>query len=301
MRLHAHAAGLCPLADPEWRQKLWTLGLWLFVPVLGWPAVLGYRARFVSHLFGPADSVLPRTSEGIVTFALEGLRAVGVIFGYLSPLYAALAFTAWERGFVPDVSNFALAGFFLLVPIFSTLSFPIACGLLSVGERALLSPFECALFMSAFTLIIFLVPAGFLEVSRTGKHRSAFAIWRSLPFVARNFAAYVEAWLSSGAMSLLGHSALPVAPWGVAWCYLAIIVSFNEVLLQAEPARPAEGFRRLLAEPSSQEGRLGLSKRLDARGELVTVLGCGWFSAPLPRWPRANAQTESVAAPNQRR
>ncbi len=286
MRLHAHVAGLCPLADPDWRRKLWTLGLWLFVPVLGWPAVLGYRARFVRHLFGSQASVLPATNEGIVSFALEGMRAVFVIFGYLSPLYAALALTAWGRGFVPGALSLALAIFFVLVPIFSTLSFPLACWLLTVGEHALLSPLECTLFLGGFALIIFLVPAGFLEVSRTGKHRSAFAIWRTLPFVARNFAAYVEAWLSSGAMSLLGHWALPVAPWGVAWCYLAIIVSFNEVLLRAEPSRSADGFRRLLTEPRNHGGKPGLSTLLDARGEQVNVFDLGWFSAPLPRWPR---------------
>jgi hypothetical protein len=85
-------------------------------------------------------------------------------------------------------------------------------------------------------------------------------------------------------MSLAGHFALPIAPWGVVWCYLGILTLFNEVLLAAGAA-PGEGWlARALADPRfSGRGRLGFGTLLDGRGRTVTVIDLGPFSAPLPR------------------
>jgi hypothetical protein len=47
--------------------------------------------------------------------------------------------------------------------------------------------------------------------------------------IARHPRRYVEAWVGSSLLSLLGHFCVPVSPWGVAWCYLGITYLFNEV------------------------------------------------------------------------
>jgi hypothetical protein len=288
MRLHAHHAGLCALADPQWRRKLWSVGLWLFVPVLGWPAALGYRTRFVRHLFGSPSSALPETRGSFFGCAIDGLRAIAVIFGYLAPLYAAVFGLVASRGWQPGAWTLGMTACFVAYPIFSTLSLPIACVLFAALEPYWLTPGEAALCLAAYAVLIFLVPAGFLDVTRTGRYRSAFALWRSLPFLAKNFAGYVEAWITSGMMGLLGHTVVPVAPWGVAWCYLGIIVCFNELLLGSASAPPnCAGFERLLSdERFARRGNFGRAQVVDACGEPAAILDLVRFSLPLPRWPR---------------
>lgn len=292
MALHGHVAGLCALADREWRAKLWTIGLWLFVPCLGWPAVLGYRTRFVRHLFGEHAQTLPPTRGAFWGCAWDGLRAVGVIFGYLAPLYAILFALLLMRGWVPGGTALGLTAFFVAFPIFSTLSIPISCLLFAAARPAWLSPLEASLFLAGYALLIFVVPAGFLEVTRSGRYRSAFALWRSLPFLVRNLADYVEAWLKSGLMACLGHSVPPLAPWGVAWCYLSIIVNFNEILLRSQRTLPSPGFDRLLADPRFRgRGRFGRARANDANDEAVPILDLRLFSVPLPRWPRQRRES----------
>ena len=85
----------------------------------------------------------------------------------------------------------------------------------------------------------FVIPAGFLQVSLTGRYASAFRYQESLPFLVRNFRAYVLAWYRSIVMSLCGHFAIPYSPWGIVWCYLGIIYCFNRVLAD-ELARRGE-------------------------------------------------------------
>ena len=66
------------------------------------------------------------------------------------------------------------------------------------------------------------------------KLRAARTKWRqTLHEVNRR---YLEAWVGSSLLSLLGHFCVPFSPWGVAWCYLGITYFFNEV---PHPARGA--------------------------------------------------------------
>ena len=292
MVLHSHVAGLCPLADPEWRRKLWTVGLWLFVPFVGWAAALGYRTHFVRQLLGARPSALPETRHAFWACALDGLRAIGVIFSYLAPLYLLLFALVGSRGWQPGGLSLYLTIFFVAYPIFSTLSLPIALLLFALGEPALLTPNEAVLFFAGYGLLVFIVPAGFLEVSRSGRYRSAFALQRSLPFLLRHWPAYAQAWFTSGLMGLVGHCVVPVAPWGVAWSYLGIIFNFNEILLADDRPIPRQGFDRLLADPRFHgRGHIGLACVLDAGGESVAILDLGLFSVPLPRWPRRTRTT----------
>lgn len=283
MRLHPHAAGLIAILDPQWRAKIFRGGLVLMIPFVGWPTLLGYRARFVRHLFAPMDSVLPSWNGAFFACFVEGLRALSVIFGYLAPLYATLAWLLHARGWTPDATWWWLCAGFCALPIFSTLSFPTACVLLACSPHPRLSATEALLFFAAFNVLIFVIPAGFLQVSLTGRHASAFALWRTLPFVWRHRRAYVAAWWHSSLFGLVGHFALPIAPWGVAWCYLGIVALFNEILVGAGLA-PGEGcLQRALADPLfAPRASFGRRVLRDAAGEGVRVLDCSLFSAPLP-------------------
>lgn len=290
MALQGHVAGLAPLADPEWRRKLWRVGWWLFVPVLGWPAVLGYRTRFVRHLLGAPASILPEPRGAFLECAGLGLRAMGVIFGYLTPVYVALFATVWARGWSPGPGALWMALAMAVCPMLSTLSLPLACLCFAWGPGPWITPIEGVAMLVGYALVIFVVPAGFLRVSVTGRYRSAFDLPRSLSLPWRQPGAYCEAWLTSGCMVLVGQLAMPVAPWGVAWSYLGSIVSFNEILLgEPAPARPAvdQGLRRLLSDPRfTGRGRIGRAVVQDAQGERVAILDLGAFSAPLPWRPR---------------
>ena len=145
---------------------------------------------------------------------------------------------------------------------------------------------ECAVAVALWAAIVFVVPAGFLQVTLHGRHRAAFAIWRTLPFVRRNLRAYAAAWWHSGLASLGGHFALPIAPWGVVWCYLAIVALFNGVLVVAGIA-PGEGWlQRAIGDPRfAPRGRIGRFTLRDGAGATVTAIDLALFAAPLPRWP----------------
>jgi hypothetical protein len=228
---HPHVAGLFPLLDPHWREKLWRAGLLLLLaPPFGWPALLGYRKELTRHLFHDLPEALPRWRGCYWRHFVEGVKAIAVILGYLLPLYAALGFVALGRGYVPGSGALLLLGVFLLLPIFSTLSLPVACGLLTwATEPAVISVGECAGLLVGYVGLVFVIPAGVVRVTATGRYRSAFALWHTLPWLVRHGRGYLRAWWYSGLISLLGHFALPFSPWGVAWAYVAIIFLFNEV------------------------------------------------------------------------
>ncbi|MBL8858792.1 MAG: DUF4013 domain-containing protein [Planctomycetes bacterium] len=284
MTLHPHVAGLLVVLDPRWRRKMFVGGLVLMIPVVGWPAVLGYRSRFVRHMFTDTPELLPPWKGHFWSYVLGGVRAMAVIFGYLSPVYALLAWTLLERGWCPEVQWAWLALACFLFPLFAPLSLPIALIALAFSAEHWLSFTEASAFFVAFAALIYLVPAGFLEVSRTGRYMSAFALWRSLPFAWRERRAYIAAWFYSILQSLFGHFTLPFAPWGVMWCYIGIVSLFNEVLVQANEA-PGQGWlQRAIADPRFDgRGRRGRFTVLDNAGERVSVLDVGPFSVPLPR------------------
>lgn len=279
---HPHVAGLLPVLDPDWRAKIRRGGLLLCLPFVGWPAVLGYRARFVRHLFHPTAAALPDWEEGFWGFVREGLAAMAVIFGYLAPLYVAVAWLALERGFVPGSGTIVLAVAFAAFPIFSPLSFPVGALLLTRGGWV--GGGECALALAVWALLVFLVPAGFLQVSLGRSHWGAFALWRTVPFVARNLRAYAAAWWHSGIMSLTGHLFLPFAPWGVVWCYLGILTLFNEILITAGHA-PGNGWLQCGLDHPRLRGSGGFGRFVmqDGSGASMTAMRLWWFTAPLPR------------------
>lgn len=282
MNSRVRVAGLIALLDPHWRAKIFRGGLVLLIPIVGWPAVMGYRARFVRHLFTDEPSPLPEWSGQFRRHLVEGLRAMGVVFGYFAPLYVVLATLVATRGFVPGTPTLICTAVFVAVPILSTLSFPTACVLLALAPERWITPFEALAFIAAFALTVFVIPAGFCQVARTGRYRDAFVLGAALRLIARHPRAYFAAWWHSSVMAMAGHFALPLSPWGVVWCYLGILVLFNALLLDDDTA-PGDGWlRRALADPKLAR-RPGVEVR-DANGEVVNVLEIGEYAAPLPRW-----------------
>jgi hypothetical protein len=284
MTVHPHVAGLFPLADPGWRRKIFVGGLCLMLPLFGWPAILGYRKELVLHLFRDAPRPLPRWKGRFFHYFREGVKSMGVIFGYLAPLYATLLGVVASRGFAPGATTALIALFFVVFPIFSTLSFPTACFLFAFGrDRAWITPGELAAFLAVFSVVIFLIPAGFLRVTVTGRYRSAFHLGRTLPLIRRHFLAYLAAWWYSGLMSLLGHLTIPLAPWGVVWAYLAIIFLFNEIVHRDGKASGAGWLARSLADPRfADRGRFGFDRMPEGAATRARILDFGSFSVPLP-------------------
>lgn len=281
MSLHPRGASLALLLDPHWRRRIWIGGLVLCLPVIGWPAVLGYRAAFVRHLREDKGTVLPVWRGAFWQHVVVGSKAMGVVFAYLAPLYAALLALLLSRGWQPDAASLWLAAFFVCLPVFSTLSLPIACLLAACGPAATLTAPEVAGFLLGYAALVFLIPAGFLEVSRTWRFRSAFAVHRTWPFVARHLRAYAAAWWHSGCMSLVGHLVLPLSPWGVVWCYLGIVTLFQEVLWRAD-GQPRTGCmaRAMAAQPDGWT--IGRRTAVDGAMRTVRVVELGAFAVPLP-------------------
>ena len=115
------------------------------------------------------------------------------------------------------------------LPIFSTLLVPAWLMWMRFGCDVPVPEFELILMGLAFAAVTFFIPAGFLNVARTRRIVTAFDVLSSLRQIRAEPRRYVEAWLGSGVLSLVAHFALPLAPWAVVWCYLAIIYSFSEL------------------------------------------------------------------------
>ena len=225
-------AGAFVVRDPGWRRTILLGGLlMLLVNAVGWPVALGYRKALIGRLLDGTDRPLPDWSTGILHYYLDGLKALGVIFGYLSPVYLALAIVLWWHGVGIDRTVILGICFFLACPLLSPVSFPVAVAywtFFSPGYR--LPPILAATLMLACGAIVFFIPAAFLRVSQTGRYRGAFNIPAAAATIVANPWGYVRAWYHSVLISVVGHVALPLAPWGIVWCYLGIIFIFNSLL-----------------------------------------------------------------------
>ena len=229
------SACLFATADPDWRRKF-TTGAWLlWLPLVGWPIVLGYRRVVLENVVAGREPALPEWRGNLGALLRGGLGAVFVIHAYYAPLYVWLsALVARTGGEVPwGGLLLGLAAF----PIASTLLVPAGLAWLRFAAPVAPADAECLALGLAFAVVTFAIPAGFLQVSRTGRLSSAFDLRASLQLIARLPARYVEAWIGSGLMSIVGHLGLPIWPWGIVWCYLGIVFGFNEVPLADPDAR----------------------------------------------------------------
>ncbi|MEO1999099.1 MAG: hypothetical protein ABGZ17_27965, partial [Planctomycetaceae bacterium] len=163
-------------------------------------------------------------------FTKQGLKAIAVINIYYLPVYIGFACLIVSRGAAAEFPWLAFGLFFLTLPILSTLAFPIVVAYARFGlATPALTTGESIGLGLTFSLLTFLIPSGFLNVSETGHILSAFHIPRCLSRIVRLWRRYLEAWMASLMLAVVGHGCLLFLPWGVVWCYLGIVYLFNEV------------------------------------------------------------------------
>lgn len=173
---------------------------------------------------------------------------MGVIFGYFLPLYLALVVLLMSNGVMPNVVWLYGGLFFAIFSIFSTLSFPIAVIYWRVfSEGYTLTLWSTTVLLTLYALTTLFIPAGFLQVSKTGSYWSAFNVPAAMALIVKNFREYCRAWGHSVVMSLVGHFAIPFSAWGVFWCYLGIIFAFNSILKRGD-GRVNSWFDKLASE-----------------------------------------------------
>jgi hypothetical protein len=285
-------SGIFVVRDPAWRSKIFFGGLLLlFVLPFGWPVALGYRKELISRLFSGKDPLLPEWRNNLLRYFQEGLKAMGVIFGYLSPLYLLLLFLLWANGITPNLYWVYSTLFFLVFPIFSTLSLPLAVFYWTFFSGTYRLPLPIALtILVLFAAIIFFIPAGFMQVSKSGRYLSAFNLRKAFSTIQGDLRGYLRAWYHSGLMSMVGHFALPLAPWGVVWCYLGIIFEFNAVLAHSKEI-DSEGswFARLsgsdeiVVEQTNRSFVLTCTNTADSSEGPCFLMKLGPILVPLPR------------------
>lgn len=246
LRLDWRAAATFVRADPAWRAKILRGGLLLLFPPLGWPVALGYRKTLIGRLATRAQPLLPEWPGHTLHFWCEGMRALGVIFAHYVPLLVLLAWKAAHHG-LPDLPWTGLAAFFGFFFLLTPFLLPglIVAASAWVGEAAF-SRLEVVLALAYFAAATFWIPAGFLQVARTGRYRDAFRVRDNLRLLARHGRLYLEAWTFSGLIALAGHFCIPFSPWGVFWCYQSIVYAFNEIRMHTGDAADAA----LVAGPS---------------------------------------------------
>ena len=209
-----------------------------------------------------------------------------MIFGYQLPLVLGFGLIATARGWVPSSTALWLCAFFVAWPIFSTLSFPVACLSLAFAPEAWLTPLETLIGVGAYGVLVFLIPSGFLQVSLTRRYRSAFAFWRAIPFVARNIPALSRSLVAFGPDESGGASRAPALARG-AWrgAISASCSLFNELLLHAGlvPRDWWLGARSRIR--ASRPGRTAGGRRAARRRRATPwpCSTCALFSVPLPR------------------
>ncbi|QDU66794.1 DUF4013 domain-containing protein [Engelhardtia mirabilis] len=288
MSVGPRPSSLYLLADPDWRRKLRRGGWLLFVPFVGWPLLLSFRKALAPHFFEDRPTGLPDWTGRHREHLANGLRAMGVILGYTAPVHLMLYALAFSRGWQPGLGAVGVAAFFVALPFFSNFAFPTACLLLAspIAGEARISPLEATALLAAFSAAIFLIPAGFLRVSSTGRFRSAFDLRRSLPFIARQPRGYLAAWWYGAWMNWTVPFALPLAPWGVFWAYIASMALFNELLLEDSETEATGGWlARVVADPRfAPAGAWGLAA-VEAADGPARVLHLPVFSVPLPGRP----------------
>lgn len=280
MTVRGHAAGLFVLVDPDWRSNLNRAGWTLLIPFVGWYAILGYRLALAERLLHGPDR-LPEWKGKTWRYAIDGVRAAAVIGAYLSPWYALTAWLATQRGWTPHLVPREALVVGVVFPFLWPVSLPL--GLLALTWAGYLRPLEGAALGLGFAVTVFVIPAAFLQVSRTSRFRSALALTRVASFLRRRMALYARAWRDGLPLAIAGHAALPVWPWGVAWVYGSTVFLFNAVLVVGGDEGRDGWIARALGDPRWHPvDPANPTTIVDGGGERVRVWRGRWFSVPVP-------------------
>ena len=219
--------------DPKWKNKIGIGGWVLLIPIIGWPAILGYRTEAITYLVGGELPLLPDWRNKLGDYIFKGLKAVLVINTWYAPLLIWLVVQLNQSPHSDLVPWVTLAVFIVSVPILSTMTVPVLVWFSQFGlpEPAITFP-EALTVSLLFGLVTFIIPAGFMNVTRTGSYLKAFQISWIFRTIRRNFRSYAEAWIGSSIVALIGHFCFPLSPWGVVWAYLVIVYLFNDIPLR---------------------------------------------------------------------
>ena len=270
-RLNWKAACLFVFANPQWRTQIFRGGLWLLLcPPVGWLMALGYRKEVVMNLVGGTHPVLPVWPGQARRFFSEGAKAVGVILVYFAPFFALF----WGLG-VDDPSVLGtriseLVVFFVAIVVLAPVFLP-ALPVWYAGryEWFVLTDAEATGLAILFMFTTYIIPAGFMQVSRSGRFRDALC-FRAVVRVFREHAwAYTEAWVCSGFMTLAALASGPLAPFGIIWSYQGIVYCFNEVLTASSDPEVRSRMEK------SHFPALGARTRPRTEVEMGGVLGSG--------------------------
>jgi hypothetical protein len=245
MRLRWKAALEYPFQDPDWTTKLFIGGLLMLVcPPIGWTMALGYRRAAGIRLRAGSTPRLPEWSGLWWSHYKGGVGAVGIILGYYVPfmlLFAGLAFEPTVNG---ARHLLEIVAFFGLIALFPPLFLPLLPPLYSyLFPWVRLTAPEIVALMIVFVGTAFVLPAAFVQVSVTGRYRSAFHVAHVARFIGGHPRLYCEAWILSLTASAIGVFSGPLAPWGLFWSYIVILHAFTEAFLRSGRADAIAAFK----------------------------------------------------------
>jgi hypothetical protein len=162
-----------------------------------------------------------------------GVSAIGVILGYYLPfllLYTTVAFGPSLKAamHLPEI-----AGFYALIVVFPPVFLAALPWLYAFAfPWVQLTPVEIAAFAVLFVATAFVLPAAFVQISVTGRFRTAFRLPHVARFILHHPRVYCEAWVLSLVASAVGVCLGPLAPWGLFWSYIVILHAFTEAFVR---------------------------------------------------------------------
>jgi len=289
--LNITSACLFITKDPEWRRKIFIGGLVLLIPLVGWTMLLGYRKVAVNRLWLKSEPLLPEWKNNFIHYFIEGFKCSLIIFIYLLPATVLFWFIVFYSNLISQVPWLEIIVVLCIYPLFTPLVLPFTVFYLMIVPFNPLPILLGFLIIVIYFGLVFLIPLGFIQVSITGRYLSAFNVLDCGRFWFNNFFNYLEAWIDSSIISLLGHFCIPFSPWGVLWAYLGIVYNFNEVLYldggKRENIKNPEiwfnSFSKSFWESNEIKSNGNTSRyRINSENEFSTIK-LGKFQIPLPR------------------
>ena len=228
-----------------WLRKLFLGGLFiLLLPPLGWPLALGYRKEVAARLVSGRQPLLPSWQRSWRPIVAAGWRSAGVILAYFTPFLLMYWLLGLESPAAAQAHVWIILSFLLAVVLLPPVSLPLLPPLYALRFSWItFSPAETALLALLFAGTVFLMPAAFLEVSLTGRFRTAFRLLHMLRFITARPRYYLEAWFMSLLATFLALLTGPLAPWGIFWSYQVIVYAFNNALFYWPQPDVQERFR----------------------------------------------------------
>jgi len=231
---------------------------------------LGYRKEVVMNLVGGRHPILPEWPGQARRFFVEGAKAVGIILVYFAPFFVLFWGLAAGDGVVLSAHLSEIVVFFVAIVALAPVCLPaLPVWYVSHYDWLVLSDAEAVGLALLFGFTTYVIPAGFMQVSRSGRFRDALHFGAVVRVFRDHARAYTEAWICSGLMTLAALASGPLAPFGIIWSYQGIVYCFNEVLTASSDPEVASRMEK------SHFPALGARTRSRTRDEMAGALGTG--------------------------